>query len=119
MVLLGLRGGQELGRFQIEELSWEDREKVLRSLFAKINQTQQTYLSALPQHLLKLQTNRGATKDSLRGAVKSEGGYASLARGRPNPPGRHDVALQGRGGGQPAHHHTENSQPHTYIINIQ
>ena len=73
-------GERDLGRFQIEELSWEDREKVLRSLFAKINnQTQQTYLSTLPQHSFKLQTNRGAADDSLWGTAKSEGGHAPLA----------------------------------------
>ena len=72
--------GVDLGRFQIEDLSWEDREKVLRSLFAKINnQTQQTYLSTLPQHSLTLQTNRGAADDSLWGTAKSEGGQAPLA----------------------------------------
>lgn len=72
--------GADLGRFQIEDLSWEDREKVLRSLFAKINnQTQQTYLSTLPQHSLTLQTNRGAADDSLWGTAKSEGGQAPLA----------------------------------------
>ena len=72
--------GGDLGRFQIEDLSWEDREKVLRSLFAKINnQTQQTYLSTLPQHSFTLQTNRGAADDSLWGTAKSEGGQAPLA----------------------------------------
>lgn len=41
------------GRVDIKDLSWEDREKVLRLLFAKINnQVQQMHYSNLPGHPL-------------------------------------------------------------------
>ena len=41
----------EIIRCGSQDLSWEDREKVLRLLFAKINnQAQQVHLSNLPQH---------------------------------------------------------------------
>jgi hypothetical protein len=37
---------------ELEELSWEDRERVLRLLFAKINNVQ-SRVDALPQHPLE------------------------------------------------------------------
>ncbi len=42
------------GRLDIRDLPWEDRERVLRLLFAKINnQAQQMFFSNLPQHPLE------------------------------------------------------------------
>lgn len=44
------------GRMDIKDLSWEDRERILRLLFAKINnQAQQAYYSSLPLHPLEPQ----------------------------------------------------------------
>jgi F0F1-type ATP synthase membrane subunit b/b' len=41
------------GRMDIKELSWEDRERILRLLFSKINnQQQQAYYTNLPRHPL-------------------------------------------------------------------
>lgn len=45
------------GRLDLKDLTWEDRERVLRLLFAKINnQAQQTY-AALPVHPLDVALN--------------------------------------------------------------
>lgn len=38
----------------IKDLPWEDRERILRLLFAKINnQQQQAYFTNLPSHMLQ------------------------------------------------------------------
>ncbi|MEW5297752.1 MAG: hypothetical protein WDW36_000936 [Sanguina aurantia] len=45
------QGGSYGGRLELKDLSWADRERVLRLLFTKINnQAQQVYYSRLPAH---------------------------------------------------------------------
>lgn len=45
--------GGASGRMDIKDLSWEDRERILRLLFSKINnQQQQAYYTNLPLHPL-------------------------------------------------------------------
>eukprot|EP00873_Tetraselmis_striata_P041509 jgi/Tetstr1/461773/TSEL_006861.t1 len=52
--------GHSGGKVDIQDLSWEDREKVLRLLFAKINnQAQQVHMTNLPQH--SFMNENGAT----------------------------------------------------------
>lgn len=63
----------QAGRVDIRELPWEDREKILRLLFAKINnQVQQAYYSNLPAHPLE---NNGGP--GLQG-MKTDAGPADL-----------------------------------------
>ncbi len=55
----GSPGGGEYGgggRLDIKDLPWEDKERVLRLVFAKINnQAQQKTFSNLPEHPLEAQ----------------------------------------------------------------
>ena len=66
------------GRLDVKELPWEDRERILRLLFAKINnQSQQAHFSNLPQHPLEQPSTAGAY--SLAGG--SAGMYGLLSTG--------------------------------------
>ena len=59
----------------VQELAWEDREKVLRLLFAKINnQTQQSYYSHLPEHSFQMDSIQ---EESLQG-LRTEAGPAQI-----------------------------------------
>jgi len=56
----GQKGGDSLpplsGRLDIKDLAWEDRERVLRLLFARINnQANQAVFANLPQHSFQQQ----------------------------------------------------------------
>lgn len=47
----GASGGSAASKLDIRDLSWEDREKVMRLLFSKINNSsQQSYFGQLPPH---------------------------------------------------------------------
>lgn len=52
---------QSDARVDLKDLTWEDKERVLRLLFAKINNVQST-INALPQHTLE--DNPGSLKAS-------------------------------------------------------
>eukprot|EP00955_Chlamydomonas_euryale_P111011 366031-Chlamydomonas_euryale.AAC.15 len=53
---IGEAHGRITGRLDIKDLPWDDRERVLRLLFAKINnQAQQAHYSRLPDHPLDIQ----------------------------------------------------------------
>ena len=57
-------------------MSWEDRERVLKLLFAKINnQSQQVYFTQLPQHPLEAPEGGGGRQ--LQG-LASEAGPAGI-----------------------------------------
>lgn len=59
----------------MQELAWGDREKVLRLLFAKINnQTQQSYYSQLPEHSFQMDSIQ---EESLQG-LRTEAGPAQI-----------------------------------------
>ena len=59
----------------MQELTWEDREKVLRLLFAKINnQAQQMYYATLPGHSFQVAEDSVQTVQGLR----TEAGPAQL-----------------------------------------
>ena len=54
----------------VQELTWEDREKVLRLLFAKINnQAQQMYYANLPGHSFPVAEDSVETMQGLRTAA--------------------------------------------------
>ncbi|DBB12993.1 hypothetical protein WJX82_004975 [Trebouxia sp. C0006] len=62
-------------KIDIKELTWEDREKVLRLLFAKINnQAQQMYYANLPGHSFQVAEDSVETMQGLR----TEAGPAQL-----------------------------------------
>lgn len=63
----------EAGRMDIKDLPWEDRERILRLLFAKINnQASQTYYGNLPQHPLGNEVGEEEEEEELlRGASSS------------------------------------------------
>ena len=55
----GPAGEQLPGRLEIQHLSWEDRERVLRLLFAKINNhARQVHFSSLPSHPFSVQAEQ-------------------------------------------------------------
>ena len=59
----------------LQELGWEDRERVLRLLFAKINnQSQQMYYANLPGHSFNVVDESDAALQGLR----TEAGPAQL-----------------------------------------
>ena len=61
--------------FLVQELTWEDREKVLRLLFAKINnQAQQMYYANLPGHSFQVAEGIDENMQGLR----TEAGPAQL-----------------------------------------
>lgn len=60
---------------QLQELSWGDRERVLRLLFAKINnQAQQMYYANLPGHSFQVAEDSTSSMQGLR----TEAGPAQL-----------------------------------------
>ena len=63
------RQGLGAGSLDIKELPWEDRERILRLLFAKINnQSQQAHFSNLPQHPLGGEGPAGGTATGMYGS---------------------------------------------------
>lgn len=59
----------------LQELSWEDREKILRLLFAKINnQAQQMYYANLPGHSFQVEQD----SDGITQGLRTEAGPAQL-----------------------------------------
>ena len=63
----------------LQELAWEDREKVLRLLFAKINnQTQQSYYSHLPEHSFQIGSIQEESLQGPHQGLRTEAGPAQL-----------------------------------------
>ena len=72
------RGLPTSAKIDIADLSWEDRERILRLLFSKINsQTQQASFSRLPEHsfemsLPKLDSNEENSNFSLYASTQGD-----------------------------------------------
>ena len=67
-------GGEAVGSMDIKDLPWEDRERILRLLFAKINnQAAQAYFGNLPQHPLGSEPSQQALS-----GLHTKGGPAGI-----------------------------------------